>query len=74
MRETESKPGWRGLYERFTLWTGTKLIGLLVGAMVVILALLGYLTIRLHRQHLESSALVSAERISDVIRRNTTFI
>ena len=41
--------------------------------MVVIFALLGYLTIRLHRQHLESSALVSAERISDVIRRNTTF-
>jgi two-component system NtrC family sensor kinase len=73
MPVTESKPWWSGLYERFTYGLGTKLIGLLLGAMVIIFALLGYLTIRLHRQHLEASALVSAERMSDVIRRNTTF-
>ncbi len=73
MPVTESKPWWSGPYERFTYGLGTKLIGLLLGAMVIIFALLGYLTIRLHRQHLEASALVSAERISDVIRRNTTF-
>jgi len=46
---------------------------MLLGAMLIIFALLGYLTTRLHRQHLETSTLVSAERISDVIRRNTNF-
>ncbi len=40
--------------------------------MVVIFALLGYLNIRLHRQHLEEAVLLSAERISDVITRSTT--
>lgn len=51
----------------------TKLIVLLLGTMVAIFALLGYLNIRLHRQHLEAAALTSAERISDVIRRNATY-
>lgn len=51
----------------------TKLIVLLLSTMVVIFALLGYLNIRLHRQHLEAAALTSAERISDVIRRNATY-
>ena len=73
MPGTESNPWWSNLHRRFTYGLGTKLIGLLLGAMLIIFALLGYLTIRLHRQHLEASALVSAERISDVIRRNTTF-
>ena len=73
MRETEPKRWWDEITERFRHGLGTKLIGLLLGAMVVIFTLLGYLTVRLHRQHLEASALVSAERISDVIRRNTTF-
>ncbi len=41
--------------------------------MVVIFALLGYLNIRLHRQHLEAAALASAERVSDVIKRSTTY-
>lgn len=50
-----------------------KLIALLLGTMVVIFALLGYLNIRLQRQHLEAAALTSAERISDVIRRNATY-
>ena len=40
--------------------------------MLLIFALLGYLNIRLHRQHLEHATLLSAERISDVIRRSTT--
>jgi len=42
-----------------------KLIGSLFAAMIVIFALLGYLNIRLHRQHLEAATLVSAERVSD---------
>jgi len=51
---------------------GTKLIVLLLAAMLGIFALLGYLTIRLQRQHMEAATLLSAERISDVIQRNTT--
>jgi len=73
MLETESKSWWESLRRRLTYGLGTKLIGLLLGAMLIIFALLGYLTTRLHRQHLEASTLVSAERISDVVRRNTNF-
>ena len=41
--------------------------------MVVIFALLGYANIRLHRQHLEAATLASAERVSDVIKRSTSY-
>src|ERR1035438_3377743 len=71
MRETENKSA-IGMLDRIRYDIGTKLIVLLLGAMVVIFALLGYLTIRLQRQHLEAATLQSAERISDVIRRNTS--
>ena len=50
-----------------------KLIGSLLAVMVVIFGLLGYLNIRLHRQHLEAATLASAERVSDVIKRSTTY-
>jgi len=50
-----------------------KLIGSLLAIMVVIFALLGYLNIRLHRQHLEAATLASAERVSDVIKRSATY-
>ncbi len=50
-----------------------KLISLLTLTLVVIFGLLGYLNIRLHRRHLEASALGTAERISDVIKRSTTY-
>jgi len=73
MPETETTRWWTALREHFRHGLGTKLIGLLLGAMLVIFALLGYLTIRLHRQHLDASALQSAERISDVIKRSTTY-
>jgi len=36
-------------------------------------ALLGYVNIRLQRQHLEEATLASAERVSDVIKRSTTY-
>src|SRR5215470_14559985 len=57
---------------RFSLGLGAKLTALLLTAMVVIFGLLGFLTIRLHRQHLEATTLLSAERISEAIKRNTT--
>lgn len=50
-----------------------KLITLLVAAMMAIFALLGYLNVRLHRQHLETATLVSTERVSDVIKRSTSY-
>jgi two-component system NtrC family sensor kinase len=60
-------------WERLTNSISTKLIGSLLAMMVVIFALLGYLNIRLHRQHLEAATLASAERVSDVIKRSTTY-
>jgi two-component system NtrC family sensor kinase len=72
MPETNPKPWTERLADRFGVGLGTKLTGLLLGAMLLIFGLLGYLTIRLHRLHLESATLESAERISDVVRRNTT--
>jgi two-component system NtrC family sensor kinase len=61
----------RGLGLRHSL--GAKLILLLLAAMVAIFALLGYVTIRLHRQHLEAATLQAAERVGDVIKRSTSY-
>ena len=72
MRETEPirvDLGWK----RLTHSISAKLIGSLLAVMVVIFALLGYLNIRLHRQHLEAATLASAERVSDVIKHSTTY-
>ena len=69
MQETEPK---RSSWFRLTWTLSVKLNLLLLGAMVVIFAMLGYLNVRLHRQHLEQNTLVVAERISDVIKRGTT--
>jgi two-component system NtrC family sensor kinase len=57
---------------RLTHSLSAKLNVLLLGAMVAIFALLGYLNVRLHRQHLEQITLQSAERVGDVIRHSTT--
>src|SRR5690348_240238 len=62
-------PAWR----RLTHSLSTKLIALLVICMAVIFALLGYANIRLHRQNLEAATLISAERVSDVIKRSTSY-
>ena len=70
MPETESD---RGQWERLTHSISAKLISLLLLVMLGIFGLLGYLNIRLHRQHLEASTLASAERVSDVIKRSTSY-
>jgi two-component system NtrC family sensor kinase len=57
---------------RLTLTLSAKLNILLLGTMIVIFALLGYLNVRLHRLHLEQNTLQSAERVSDVIKHSTT--
>jgi two-component system, NtrC family, sensor kinase len=69
MPETEAK---RSRWFRLTHSLSAKLNLLLLGAMLVIFALLGYLNVRLHRQHLEQNTLQAAERISDVIKQGTT--
>jgi two-component system NtrC family sensor kinase len=50
-----------------------KLVFLLAISMTLVFGLLGFFIVRLHRQHLEQSTLVAAERVSDVIRRSTTY-
>ena len=69
MQETEPT---RFRWQRLTHSLSAKLNLLLLGTMVIIFALLGYLNVRLHRQHLEQITLQSAERVSDVIRHSTT--
>src|SRR5579872_3501967 len=73
MQEIESKRfrRFRGTF-RVTQTLSVKLNLLLLGAMVVIFTLLGYVNVRLHRQHLEQNTLAAAERISDVIKQGTT--
>ncbi|HVM93544.1 MAG TPA: ATP-binding protein [Terriglobales bacterium] len=72
MQETKQDANGMVPAARVRYGLGTKLIVMLLGGMLVIFSLLGYLTIRLQRQHMEMATLLSAERISDVIRRNTT--
>ena len=60
-------------WQRLGNTLSARLIALLLAGMVVIFALLGYLNIRLHRQNLEEAALLSAERMSDVVKRATTY-
>ncbi len=69
MPETEPK---RGRWFRLTHSLSAKLNLLLLGAMLVTFATLGYLNVRLHRKHLEQNTLQAAERISDVIKQGTT--
>ncbi|HTT17881.1 MAG TPA: ATP-binding protein [Candidatus Sulfotelmatobacter sp.] len=57
---------------RATQTLSAKLNMLLLGTMILIFAMLGYLNVRLHRRHLEQNTLLAAERISDVIKQGTT--
>ena len=61
------------LWRRLTHSISARLIGSLLGVMVAIFSLLGYLNIRLQRQHLEAATLASAESVSDIIKRGTTY-
>lgn len=62
----------RRRWHRLTHSLSAELNLRLLGAMVVIFALLGYVNVRLHRLHLEQTTLLSAERIGDVIKHSTT--
>jgi two-component system, NtrC family, sensor kinase len=67
----ETKPS-RVRWWHLTHTLSAKLTTLLLAAVVLIFAVLGYLNIRLNRHHLEAATLLSAERVSDVIKRSTT--
>jgi two-component system NtrC family sensor kinase len=73
MPETDSSRTRIGRWSRLSRSLSTKLILLMTVALVGTFVLLGYLNIRLHRHHLEAAALGSAERISDVIKRSTSY-
>ena len=51
----------------------TKLTACLVGSVVLLFGVLGYLNLRFHRQHLEEMVFQSADRISDLIRRSLRY-
>jgi two-component system, NtrC family, sensor kinase len=72
MQETEPIRGGLG-WKRLTHSISARLIGSLLVVMVVVFALLGYLNIRLHRQHLEAATLASAERVSGIINSSATY-
>jgi two-component system NtrC family sensor kinase len=73
MQETEPTRESGGIANRVSHSLGGKLITLLVAALVLTFGVFGYVNIRLHRQHLEAATLTSAERVSDVIKRSTTY-
>lgn len=73
MSSLEEKPRAKRLWTKVAGSLSGKLLVVLVSSMAVIFGLLGYLNIRLHRHHLERTALVNAARMSSVIKRNTSY-
>ena len=65
LKPTRPSYWWRSL--------SVKLVFLLAVSMTLVFGLLGFFIVRLHRQHLEAATLTSAERVSDVIKRSTTY-
>jgi len=51
---------------------GAKLFLLVFVVLVINLGFLGFLNVRLHRQHLEAARRMSALRLADVVRRSTS--
>ncbi len=60
-------------WQKITGSLSSKLLLLLVSSMAIIFGVLGYLNIRLHRQHLEQTVLADTARMSSVIKRNTSY-
>lgn len=51
----------------------TKLILLLIPALMLTFGVLGFVNIRLHRHHLESATLANADGLSDAIKRSMSY-
>lgn len=65
----QGKRNWGRLHHSLS----AKLIAILVGAMMLTFGLLGYVNVRLHRRHLEAATLDAAQRVSDTIKRSTSY-
>ena len=50
-----------------------RLFAVVFLVLVFNLGLLGYVNVRLHRHHLETARLTAAERMSDIVRRSTSY-
>jgi len=65
---------WKTIGRQFlSLRLSTKLIVCLIGSMVVIFGIQGWMAMRVHRRHLEENVFASADRISDLIKRSTRY-
>ncbi|HEV2205992.1 MAG TPA: ATP-binding protein [Candidatus Acidoferrales bacterium] len=73
MPDRDSSAGIRNMWARPVYSLSGKLILLLVPVMMVFFGLLGYLDVRLQRRQLEKMTLASAERVSNVIKRNASY-
>ena len=73
MPEPDCNPAGEGIHVHKLRSLSAKLIVLLIPPMILLFGLLGYLNIRLHRQQLEKNTLASAERVSDVIKRDASY-
>ena len=71
MPQIERKP-WLRPWLRWGHSLGARLIVWLLTTIIVTFAVVGYLNIRLHRQHLEAATELSAERVSDLVKRSTS--
>ena len=58
---------------RFSRSVGAKLFTAVLTVLLLTLAALGFVNVRLQRKHFETMRRDSAERMSDVIRRSTTY-
>lgn len=73
MSGPDDKRGLRGLWQRVSGSLSSKLLVVLVSSMAIVFGVVGYLNIKLHRQHLERTTLADAARMSSVIKRNTSY-
>ena len=58
---------------RLTHSLAAKLFSVVFLVLLLNLGVLGYVNVRLHRQHLEAARVGAAERMSDVVRRSTSY-
>ena len=58
---------------RATRSVGAKLFTVVLLVLLVNLGFLGYVNVRLHREHLERAGAAAAQRLNDVIRRSASY-
>jgi two-component system NtrC family sensor kinase len=73
MSTAERSPRTAVALRRVSRSVGAKLFTTLFSVLLLNLGLLGWVNVQLHRRHLESARLASAQQMSDVIRRSTVY-